>query len=255
MNISEEAIIDKYLAEEMDALEKAAFEKTMENDKELGEEISLRKGIIETLRRKEQVRKARAALNSGNKKTFLSIKYRKLLSYAASVIFLIVSPFFYATSIYSNKNLSFKNSEDLLATEIANIRDTTIVIAQNPLNEGLRYLDKSDLDNAANSFREIPAKNEAYLEAKLYLAYTNYQLTNYNDAVNDASIVINNSQNGIEIQRAEWIILLTKLASESLDNSFYKKLKAISENPVHIYNNKAQQLEDDLNSSWRRFVL
>ncbi len=195
----------------------------------------------------------------------ISINYKKWLSYAASIALLIASPFFYAATNLSNNTLASKNAKNILSTEISNNksgnRNNDTTPNQNPLNEGLRHLNKSELtnklelDNAAKSFKSIPADNEAYTKARLYLAYTNYHLDDYNEAIKNANKVIEKSIDNGEKQKAEWIILLSKLEAENLDDAFYEKLEEISKNDHHNYNAKAKQLKDDLNTFWRRFIV
>jgi len=108
---------------------------------------------------------------------------------------------------------------------------------------------------AASFFESIPDTSQSYTQARLYLAYAQYELKAFDKTIINTNIVLNKSTNGLSKQKAEWLQLQAMLASGDTDTAaFDQLLDRIAANEKHVVQKEAGELQKSMNSFWRGLV-
>ena len=262
--------IDRYITKKMDAANTAAFEKIMAADTSLQEEVAFRKGLIKAMKWKRQINIAHAEMVKNKAKSPLVIAsqsadqvstipirrigLRRVLSYAASVSLLVLAGLtWFANNNYSDQQLANNNINGLVSLDGGNLKGETA--NKDPFAQGLYYLNQQDYAKAANFFEVIPAQNETYAQARLYLAFSQYHTAAFTDAIQNANIVQQESFDTKDKQKAEWLTVQALLKQGKSDTNFHQQLQVIADNPTHLYQKNAKTLQADLNNFWRKLIL
>ena len=126
------------------------------------------------------------------------------------------------------------------------------VTIYNPLETGFKALENNDLPAAEAFFKSIPPEHERYAEAQYYLGHTASQLKHYDLAI--AAFQASIQRNEAKFQeKAEWNLLLTYVAAGQTENAdFQALLNRIASDPNHAYQKKAEVLQGELGSFWRK---
>ena len=126
------------------------------------------------------------------------------------------------------------------------------VTIYNPLEAGFKALENNDLQAAEAFFRSIPTDHERYAEAQYYLGHTASQLKHYDLAIGAFQASIQRNEAKFQ-EKAEWNLLLTYVAAGQTKNAdFQALLNRIASDPNHAYQKKAEALQGELGSFWRR---
>lgn len=262
--------IDKYITKKMDLTASSAFEQLMATDPSLKEEVDFRKGLVKALKWKRQINIAHTkmmkdkatnplvvASQSTAQTTSTPIRrigLSRLLAYAASVSLLVLA----GLSWFANTNFSDQQLADSYASGIVSLDDSNLKGGDNtstdPFEQGLYYLKQEEYAQAVSFFEKIPQQNEAYTKARLYLAFSQYHTNTFAAAIQNANIVIQESFDTIDKQKATWLIVQAHLKQGKKDADFIQLLKSIADNPTHIHQKDAKKLQADLNNTWQKLV-
>lgn len=264
--------IDSYITKKMDGESSLKFEQLMAQDEVLSEEVVFRQGLIKAMKWKRQINIAHTEMlkKKAKPKPILEgvnepvsepinvpirrIGFRRVLAYAASVsILALIGLSWFANNNFSDEQLADNNTRGLISLDDGIFKGgegTT----KDPFEEGLNNLSQEEYAKAATFFEAIPTQNETYVQARLFLAFSQYHTKAYAAAIQNANIVIEKSLDTKDKHKAEWLIIQSQLAQGTRDAAFYTQLKAIVDNPTHTYRKQAVQLQMDLNNFWRKLV-
>lgn len=260
--------IEKYAKNEMTEKELQSFQEALKTDEELLAEVDFYKQIAEVASLKGLFEEAEEELHQESEKVtqkkdnVVSIRpeakvrrlgIRKILSYAASVGLLVVAfGAFFANNNYSNSALaSLEDTKLGLSTDSGNRSGAGE--NKDVFSLGLKALADKDLTGGAAFFESVPNSSEEYTEARLYLAYINHQQQNFTAATNNAKIVASTG-NLVQKQKAQWLQIQSMLAAEVTNDSFKILLNEVATENKHLFQKEAIQLQQDINSIWRKFV-
>lgn len=126
---------------------------------------------------------------------------------------------------------------------------------EDPLGNGVKALVDKDFAKATQFFETIPTINTSYTQARLYLAYAQFELKDYQNTIANTKIVIEQSANVVNQQAAEWLQLQAMLASGNADDTTFKRiLQQMAANKEHLMQAEANELQGGVNSFWRAMV-
>ena len=254
--------IENYLGGRMDISEKEAFEKKMKGDPKLAEEVDFYQKVSNITIWKALFEEAEEELSGSEEKVakkneLSSAKVRRLnagkvFAYAASFILLIViGAFWYANANYSNEALSEIDSIRLDMENGTRRGDETIV---DIFDKGINALKNEQYNIATKYFDSIPDSSESYTLARLFLAYSQIKALKFESAIINADIVINISASEPNRQKAQWLKIQAMLQSDPTSSEFGLLLDQVTNDDTHMFQKKASQLEDKLNSVWRKLT-
>lgn len=263
--------IDRYIIKKMDSDAAAGFEQLMATDPALLEEVTFRKGLLKAIKWKRQINiahtemvksKTNSPLEITSKvnvvqqeTTIRRIGLRKVLAYAASVsILALIGLSWYANNNFSDRYLADTNTNELVSLDDNNLKGGGNT-SKDPFDQGLYYLKEKEYTQAASFFETIPNQDDAYVQARLYLAFSQYHIKSFDNAIANANIVQQESFDTKDKQKAEWLIIQALLKQGKKDTNFFNQLKVIADSPNHIYQKRAKTLQVDLDSFWRKLVL
>lgn len=252
--------IERYIRQLMDEAEQKAFEEEMSQDETLQEEVEFYEDVASLVRKRKTLMDVQTELDttdffSQEAKTVSMPnrrfgRVRSLLAYAASFLVLVVAgTTWWANANYSNQGLAGMEY-DYIASGMTARNDGT----QDPFADGIDAIEQGDYDAAVAFFETIPDTDESYTEALLYLAYAQYEQSNYQATLDVAQQVITNQPTTSNRFNAEWLIVQAQLASGKTDTDFEQNLEAIATNDNHDFQVQAQELQAKLNSLWRNLV-
>jgi tetratricopeptide (TPR) repeat protein len=232
---------DRYLANEMPADERAAFELTLQSDTTLAEKLRIYQEVQEIVgpryQRQEQefdFRKNLASIGSEElvERTGRTVKMNWYIGAAAASIALICAFFFY-TSFSTPEYSDYAHYEPLALVERGN-EDASILKAQQAFNTR-RYADAVE---AINALLKHDDKNDAL---KIYKGISLLELNRVAEA-NSLFTEVSNSSS-IYKDKALWMLALSALKQKDYKTceAFLKKIPAGS--PEH---KQAQDLLDKL---------
>ena len=179
---------------------------------------------------------------------------RRSISLAASFLVLLVAGgLWFSNANYSNQALSNKNVDrlDWLTSSTSRQGDSGI---SDPFETGIDALREQDYSSAIDFFESIPKSDVAWSQARLHLAYAQYQSTNYQVAKATLDELIQENTSTINRQKAEWLKLQVLLASGESKDEFKALLNAISTDTQHLFQRQALEMKQDLDAFWRKFT-
>lgn len=240
--------IDPYLDGELSGEEKAAFEKSMEQDPQLKEEIRenlLLREVVETgyqEKMRTDIRRWRSEASQSGPQRATNIRrlgYR--LAAAAGVVIILTATIF--TGIvpqYSNSRIAaryYEPDEDLGA--IRGAKDADI------LRQAFENYEQGNYTGAIPGFQRYPSNDKA-----LYgLGLSFLQIKDYENAVETFKTLI--ERNNIEYtEKAEFYLLLSYLEADEIGPEFQELLDKMIEEGGY-YAGQAEGVKKKLDSFWR----
>jgi TolA-binding protein len=240
--------IDLYLDGELSAEDQAAFEKSMEQDPQLEEEIRqnlLLREIVETgyqEKMRSDIRTWRSQTSQSDTQKLTNMRklgYR--LAAAASVVIILTATIF--TGIvpqYSNSRIAaryYEPDEDLGAIRGNNDADI--------LRQAFENYEQGNFTGAIPGFQRYPNNDKA-----LYgLGLSFYQIEDYENAVETFKTLI--ERDNIEYtERAEFYLLLSYLHTDQTGPEFQELLNKMIEEGGY-YAGQAEGVKKKLDSFWR----
>jgi TolA-binding protein len=232
---------NELLAEQLEnhRLAREAVELAIENDlrNQLNELKKKRLTVAQEPDKKEIV-------NSNSQRI---VGLRRILAIAAGIALLIgFFGFEWTKNQYSDAAIL---ANHFTAFEMPNVRG-----GENgaPLEEGIKAFNAKDYASASSFFSSIPSSSDYYAMSQFYYGQSLYQSQQYADAFRIFDAVAK-SGNTEFADKADWYALLTLLADGKGNSSETKSVLArMTANPNHSYNLQAKEIDQQLNSFWRK---
>jgi hypothetical protein len=180
-----------------------------------------------------------------------SLNMRRIISLAASL--LLITTFgitWWANANYSNESLAIGNFDNEAIQLINRSGSEQMTDIFGP---GLAALNADNNTEAIRFFENIPASAEYYTEARLYLGIACFRNQEFQNALDNAEIVIQRSERFRE--KALWLKINTLLITGETGEEFKNLVNDMVQNsPDTYYQNEAKQLKNELDQFWRKFV-
>lgn len=171
---------------------------------------------------------------------------------AASLLILIVAGLWWSKANYSNNALQAGNYQE------ADMPGTMGTTSDAPIQyqEGLSEYANQNYEAALSAFAKAAEADSLRLASTYFIGHCNYQLKRYPEAIEQFNTVIAAKDETlpafINTDKLSWNCLQAYLASNQLDDNFFRLLNDLAENGGSPYRQKAQELQRKLDSFWRR---
>lgn len=262
--MDDQLIVD-YVNGRLKEADRLAFEMRMAKDETLAKEVALYQDL-EKVSQKIGTDKWRAAIAAiGDeleptgffkekenpnpptiKQASPTLRYKRHLAIAATILLLLVAGFWYAHQNYSDTVLAnrYMNLENILSDtrsgsdQLANYTPGLIAIQQNDVKSAI-------------SFFEPLAKQTDQAGALFYLGLARYQQRNYTAAVSDLQPLT--LADGPWRTKARWVSICALLADGKTGSEFEILLnEAMQDSSDVYYQQEAKSLFEKMNSIWRK---
>lgn len=240
--------IDPYLDGELNAEEKTAFEKSMEQDAQLKEEVTqnmLLREVIESGQQEKMrtnIRKwRREAALSGNARVTRIRRIGYRLAAAASVIIILTASIFtIIVPQYSNERIASRFYEP--ETDLGQIRGSNDA---DILRRAFENYEQGNYSGAIAGFQRYPENDKA-----LYgLGLCFFQTEDYTNALQTFKTLV--ERNNIQYnEKAEFYLLLSHLKTNQTGPEFQQLLNKMIEEEGY-YAMQAERIKKKLDSFWR----
>lgn len=183
-------------------------------------------------------------------------KHNNRLPFVLSLglLLVLVTLVWFAYSNYSNNALG-NLSPNKMGFEGEDIVRTIGDEVADPFAKGAIALTNKSYKEAATFFESIPDTSATYTQARLYLAYAQYELKEYTNTIANAKIVASQSNNALSQQKAEWLQLQAMLGKGDTEGAVFDQLlDRIAANDKHVVQKEAGELQESMNSFWRGLV-
>lgn len=261
--------IEDYIHGRMKQPEKEALEAHIEADPELAEEVKFFQNLQQasfTLAENDfsqvvkevdvelakqaffQSDNAKAGDQSTNRRLLFQ-KPRLFFAYAAAILLILaIVTTWQASRQFSNTALAKRYFQyDVPApVRLPGEAKSALELGQDA------FLDEN-WEKSVQIFSAIPADSPQYIEARFYLAQAYFHESNYLEAIKNLEIVRASADVRYR-ETADWMLLLSRLASQQQDPSYQTLLRQIADNSQHDFQRQAIELQKDLNRFWRFFV-
>jgi tetratricopeptide (TPR) repeat protein len=210
--------IERYLSGEMPESERQWFIREMEDNRDLKDEIELRKQTDEILR-KRSVMDLRSKLSEieitrrENKRAatirrITVMKYAAVFAGAALITSLI---------LFTGKTLT---SEEIInryysAYEAPSSIRSSVAATNTEYLLGLKYYNNKDYRNAASQFAKVLEKNPDDMQTHLLSGVSNMEVKKYNEAKKSFTTVIDDNNN-LFIESAKWYLALCYVQTDDV---------------------------------------
>ena len=254
--------IDDYLSGELAETDRLAFEADMAADENLRKEVRLHEleRAAAILIAQQRYQKKYAGEVSEEKEPSSEeekppIRIRRWGLYAASIaLLLLLGLFWWVPQNYSNAALAGEVQE---AVDLNKRKRSGM--PENKLSpEGRKaYFEEKNYGKATLLFEQDLEDSIAYGPTKYMLAYCKYHLGEYKSAIQLFDEIIPHvalEKKQTARNKAQWTQLMAYLKRGDLNDAFYERMEALKVNGNPEHKEKARQLEQRLNSFWRRFV-
>lgn len=253
--------IEDYVNKKLSTSESADFEAKMAKDSNLTDEVNFYKDVAKVTKYKSQkdientISAAESELSAdgffnhkanktGNTRVF---RLRNIQAIAASFLVLIVAGFWIMSSNYSNEGLVADHFSDTGISSGLRSSDNP----DDPFTPGLIAMEEENFEKAAEFFSSISETDEAYYEARLFLAKAQLKNGNFDWAAENA-ILVSGSESVFKFE-AEWLHLKILLSAGKTGPEFDSLLDNLAQNGEdEFYKNKGIDLQKKMNSFWRK---
>lgn len=179
------------------------------------------------------------------------LKLRRVLSVAASLLLLV--GFLSVNIIYSDGSLAERNSSEFI------LSPTRDVPSQEELYYSIYNLyEKGDYESVIQEAGKMESGDKFYGEALILQAKANHKLGNKKEAkelYSSSLSFFNNAGLQVAEEIAEYDYLMFLLDTEGTSEEFKSLHNLILADKDHLYNEKAEDLDRQLKSFWRKLVI
>lgn len=264
--------IQQYLDGALEGKELQDFEKQLQADKELSEELALVKAVRPAIAMQQRIEEKEKGLNktlegfgaeffpeeSVNEGKRREMSPRRLLAIAASFLLLLgVLGIFYANQRFSSKALASNFLESPLKDTNMGQQDEEAI-----LKTGKTAFFSADYDKTKQALQAIKRDaGPAYYEAKIFLAYTAFQEKDFKLAISQFTELLEKDFNQLpntykDANKLRWNRLLAFVGNEQSDLPLFKEeLAYFLNNKSVFYQQKASVLKQDLENPLRSLVI
>lgn len=182
----------------------------------------------------------------------LKVWWKKPLSIAAGILILIVSSLaIWANQNYSNKALSSQLYANSTLPTVRNDGDTHQIFGN-----ALSAFSKKEYKTVFQLLKTTSSTDTYFREAQYLMAHANWQEKNYQQAATlFESLLASPLPANIDKEELTWNHLLTTLQLQGAESEDFKEeMAAIAGNTKHGYYTKAKELNQQLNSVWRKLT-
>lgn len=213
--------IERYIAGEMSDSEKVWFEKELNGNSILNEELKLRKRTDEVLNKQDiiSLRNKLSLIESGRREKGRVLRPQIKFYYgiAASIAVLAIIGSIIVTS---NRNLTTGEIIERYSSEyVPTSGQRSAGSEMNDLfSRGLEYFQNHDYKNAAMFFSQVVENEPKDMYATLLNGISDYEESKYNDAKKSFGIVIEDNKN-LYIDQAQWYLALCYLQTDEKEKA------------------------------------
>ena len=179
---------------------------------------------------------------------------KRSFAIAASICLLIVAGMLgYAQRHYSNAALASIDEGKMVM--YSTFRGTNKAKKVDSFQDGVLALQKKDYLSAIRLFEAVltTKKGKKKKETQLYLAYALFEKGDLINAKEAVAPLLESEVLSIR-QKAEWLKVQILLTNNDLNATFFELLDKIATEYRHVYQKEAQQLQQKMNSFWRRMI-
>jgi len=233
--------IERYNAGEMSDSEKLWFEKELEGNENLRNEVEVRKKTDEILIRQDVIslRNKLSSIESVRKRREIKKPQKQMfISIAATVAVLVIvgSIVVFADSKLSTNDIMKKYYEEY---KPASGQRSVSSEKDELFTQGLQYFQSRDYRNAALIFSKIIESEPKDMYATLLNGISNFEESRYNDAEKSFGTVIDDNKN-LYIDQAQWYLALCYLQTDEKKRAI-QLLNTIS-NEGGVYAKKSSKI-------------
>lgn len=205
--------IERYNAGEMNEAEKLWFQKELEGNAKLREEVDLRKKTDMVLKNQMVIqlrnKLSEIEVQRATKVHVKNSRKNQQLKYAAIFAGLILAG---SLLIYNSNKLS---NQEILDRYYASYEVTTASRSQQAINNedyttALEYFNIHDYDNAAHYFSKVLESDPRFIESTMLNGISNFEGRNYPEAKQSFTKVLINNDN-LYLEDAQWYLALCYL--------------------------------------------
>ena len=208
--------IERYIADEMSDTEKNWFEKELEGNEKLRNEVLLRKktdnilknqDIISLRSKLSRIENERSVIKSGPR-----FNKRSVTRYAAAIAIIILIG---SITVFRERNLTIDElltPYDIPYQPSAGSRSMQLN-SNEDFAHGLEYYNTSDYRNAANFFSKVIENNPKDMAATLLNGISNYEITRYSEAKASFGKVVEDNKS-LYVDQAEWYLAACYLRTD-----------------------------------------
>lgn len=234
--------IERYNAGEMDKTEIRWFEKELNGNNSLSQEVMMRKKVDQMLLNHDLIslRNKLAGLEKTRKEKLVEAAGKKALAIRYAAVFaglVLIGSLILLTlknhstaSIYSNNYSAYEYPGPSRALESS--VDIEFIKA-------LQYYSKNDFVNARVYFSEYLKKNPENIQATLLYGISEMENKNFRDAKSSFEIILRN-KNNLYTDHAQWYLAMCYVATGEVEKA-KNELLAIR-NSDSIYRNRARKI-------------
>lgn len=218
--------IERYLQGEMSQEELAWFEKELEGNEKLKQELTIRKRVNEVLADKDmlelklQLNQIHQEIYEATEKSKQTIRhaYRKIY-YATTVFAVIIVAFslFMVNRNYSNEKLLAKYYNP--QQEVVTFR--SLNPNQNELTQAMDYYYKKDYKNAIKMFENLLQKDDSQIGLNLYSGISHMEIKEYEEANQKFNNILQVQPNPF-VESAHWYLGMCYIMTNERDKATFE---------------------------------
>lgn len=202
--------IERYIAGEMSDVEKKWFEKELDGNKKLTEDLKLRQNTDEILKKQRLIslRNKLSVIDKAREEKTTKIRPQRKVYYGI-VASIVVVAIMGSVLFTGSRNLSSKEIIERYSTEYEPISgQRSAGIEMNVLfTQGLECFQNHDYKNAALYFSKVVENEPMDMYATLLNGISNFEESKFGDAKKSFGIVIDDNKN-LYIDQAQWYLAL-----------------------------------------------
>lgn len=240
--------IEQYLAKEMSATERTAFEKELKTNPALAKEFLISQQIDLSILHDDVIdfrKKVIAAMRAGNLQQSQTTPVRKLSAFKwwyAAASFLLVGSisallFFQSGNKISNESLfeKYYSSENVI----------DITRGDDNIVEAVIKFQQKDFAVASELFKRILSKDNSNIAVWFYYGISNIETGNFDNSIKAFNTIIKDNDN-LYIEHAQWYLGLCLLKSNQIDKAI-DQFQLIASDPDNFHRQEAKTIIDKIN--------
>lgn len=192
---------------------------------------------------------------SGTLPRSIQIVSNRWWAYAAVGLLLILAGSAWWGNVnYSNHSLAELGMDRLNLKEGKDYLRNTELAKTDPFVLGLEAIEAAKWLDAIDFFSSIADTSKLFIQAQLYLAYSQLEEGQYAKVQSSAQIVDQQSLDTRQRQKAQWMMVQVMVAQTGETNTVNLLLDRISKDQSHMFQQEALSLKRKLRSPWRKLV-
>lgn len=248
-----------YLKGRLTAEEKSKFKEEMENDPELAEEVEFQSTMVAVAHHLQE-KKLRALMQAHPHKFSEDPKRKKVVSLrrwsiAASIALILGIVAFFYISQFSNSSLYAQAKGEYPPLVDETLRDTNPNAEEfnSDMIVGLHNNERKRADEFIDYFSSLEPGSSLYPRAQFNLGFSYLLKGDHASAVKAFEGILNSDHANESLKNDSQYYLALAYLKDGQHEETTKLLNAISENPLSIYQDRAEQLLEKMDSPFRLF--